>query len=118
MIDGFRLDVTAEELAAHLDARIQHHRERTHECEAKLRQLQSLSPMPHEEEEEPFEMCASSRLHGIERMATRHRSRETFLTFARNHIVATEIYRLSEQDLRLLEWLPADDASGMMVTRF
>jgi hypothetical protein len=118
MIDGFRLDVTAEELAAHLDTRIQHHRERTQECESKLRHLQTLAPMPHEDEEEPFEMCASSRARGIERMALRHRSRETFLTFARNHIVGTEIYRLSEEDLRLLEWLPPDESSGMMVTRF
>jgi hypothetical protein len=37
--------------------------------------------------------------------------------FARNHVVATEIYRLSEEDLRLLEWLPVEEP-GMVVTRF
>jgi hypothetical protein len=115
MIDGFRVDVTAEELVAHLDARVQHHRERTADCESKLRQLEALAPEP-DTEEEMFDMCASSRVHGFERMIARHRSRELFLMFARNHVVGTEIYRLSEDDLRLLEWLPAEEPS-MMVTR-
>jgi hypothetical protein len=116
MIEGFRVDVTAEELVAHLDGRVQHHRERTQDCESKVRQLQALEPGP-QDEEEVFDMCASSRLHGLERMLTRHRSRELFLMFARNHIVATEIYRLSEADLRLLEWLPVEEPN-MVMTRF
>lgn len=33
--------------------------------------------------------------------------------FARNHVVANEIYRLSEDDLSLLEWLPLQEASFM-----
>ena len=116
MIDGFRVDVTAEELVVHLDDRVRHHRERTEECEAKLRQLQALEPGPHDEEE-VFDMCASTRVHGFERMVARHRSREVFLMFARNHVVGTEIYRLSETDLRLLEWLPVEEPN-MVVTRF
>jgi hypothetical protein len=116
MIEGFRVDVTADELVAHLDGRVRHHRERTQECESKLRQLQALDGATADEEEEMFEMCASSRAHGLERMAARHRSREAFLLFARNHVLGTEIYRLSEEDLRLLEWLPVEEP-GMMVAR-
>jgi len=116
MIEGFRVDVTAEELVTHLDARVQHHRDRTQECESKLRQLQALEPGPHSEEE-VFDMCASTRLHGLERMLTRHRGRELFLMFARNHVVGNEIYRLSDDDLRLLEWLPIEEP-GMVVGRF
>jgi hypothetical protein len=114
MIEGFRVDVTAEELVAHLDARVRHHSERRGECETKLRQLQSVEPGP-DDEEEVFEMCASSRIHGFERMVARHRSREVFLMFARNHVVGTEIYRLSESDLRLLEWLPVEEPAGMLM---
>ena len=116
MIEGFRVDVTAEDLVTHLDVRVRYHHDRTQECEAKLRTLEAIEPHGGEEEE-PFDMCASSRMHGLERMAARHRSREVFLMFARNHIVATEIYRLSEEDLRLLEWLPVEEP-GMVVTRF
>jgi hypothetical protein len=116
MIDGFRLDVTAEELAMHLDERIGHHRAKSEECAAKLRRLQALDAEPAEADEEMFDMCTSSRVHGVERMLTRHRSREAFLVFAREHIVTREIYRLSEDDLRLLEWLPAEEP-GMVMAR-
>jgi hypothetical protein len=114
MIDGFRVDVTAEELAAHLDERVHHHQTREEECAAKLRRLEALDAEPAEEEEAMFDMCASSRVHGLERMLARHRSRVTFLAFARDHIVAREIYRLSEEDLRLLEWLPAEEPGVVM----
>jgi len=48
MIDGFRVDVTAEELAAHLEGRIAYHRERTAECESKLRRLAAIDSAPGE----------------------------------------------------------------------
>lgn len=113
MIEGFRIDITADELVAHLDCRIVHHHDRAEECETKLQRLRELSPSA-DEEEDVFEMCGASRLHGLERMTARHRNREMFLMFARNHIAANEIYRLSEHDLRLLEWLPLDEGSMAM----
>lgn len=58
-------------------------------------------------------MCGPSRIDGLERLTARHRNREVFLMFARNHVVANEIYRLSEDDLSLLEWLPLQEASFM-----
>jgi hypothetical protein len=114
MIDGFRVDVTAEELVTHIDARIAYHRERIAECESKLRRLEALDSAPGEDEEEMFEMCASSRLHGLERLVARHRNREAFLVFAHEHVAAREIYRLTEDDLRLLEWLPVEGPDVMM----
>jgi hypothetical protein len=116
MIDGFRLDVTAEELAAHLEERIHHHQVRAEECAGKLRRLEAIDQEPSEPEEEVFDMCASSRVHGLERTLARHRSRGAFLAFAREHIVMREIYRLSEDDLRLLEWLPTEEP-GMVMSR-
>jgi hypothetical protein len=59
-------------------------------------------------------MCGTSRIDGLERMVARHRNREVFLMFARNHVVANEIYRLSEHDLQLLEWLPLQESSFMV----
>jgi hypothetical protein len=112
MIDGFRIDVTADELAAHLDERVIHHRERAQECDAKVQRLRALETAA-DEDEEAFDMCGASRISGLERLVARHRNREVFLVFARNHIVANEIYRLSEEDLRLLEWLPLQEASFM-----
>ncbi len=116
MIEGFRIDVTADEMGRHLDGRIAYHRGRAQECEMKQQKLRALAPGA-DDEEEIFEMCGSSRLHGLERMAARHRARELFLMFARNHIVASEIYRLSDGDLQLLEWLPVEEG-GMVMGRF
>ena len=108
MIDGFRLDVTTEELVAHLDRRVAYHRGLTEECTSRLRQLEALEEGAFDDDDH-FDTCNSSRIQGVERRMARHRNREAFLQFARMHVVATEVYRLSENDLRLLEWLPADD---------
>lgn len=112
MIEGFRIDVTADELVTHLDRRINHHHERAQECETKLQRLRALDTAA-DEEEDVFQMCGASRIDGLERLIARHRNREVFLMFARNHVVANEIYRLSEDDLQLLEWLPLQEASFM-----
>ena len=112
MIEGFRIDVTADELVTHLDRRIAHHHDRAQECETKLQRLRALETAD-DEEEDVFQMCGASRIDGLERLVARHRNRAVFLMFARNHIVANEIYRLSEDDLRLLEWLPFQEASFM-----
>lgn len=116
MIDGFRIDITADELVSHLERRITHHHDRAQECESKLHRLRALEDAA-DEEEDVFEMCGASRIDGLERLVAKHRSREAFLMFARNHVVASEIYRLSEDDLRLLEWLPVEEV-GMMAGRF
>jgi len=112
MIDGFKIDITADELVAHLDSRITHHHGRAQECETKLQRLRALESTS-DDEEDVFDMCGASKIDGLERLATKHRNREIFLAFARNHVVANEIYRLSEDDLRLLEWLPVEEFSVM-----
>ena len=112
MIDGFKIDITADELLAHLDGRISHHHGRAQACEAKLQKLQALTAAP-DEEEDAFDMCGASRIEGLERLVVKHHNREVFLAFVRNHVVASEIYRLSEDDLRLLEWLPVEEFNMM-----
>jgi hypothetical protein len=112
VIEGFRIDVTADELVAHLDRRISHHHTRAQECETTLQRLQALETAT-DEEEEVFQTCRAPRIDRLERLIARHRNREVFLMFVRNHVVANEMYRLSEDDLRLLEWLPLQEASFM-----
>lgn len=107
MIEGFKVDVTADELVRHLDARIRHHHDRAVECEGRARRVDT----PTLEFDDDEESCwhERSRAYGLDRSASRHRHRELFLIFVRDHVVANEIYRLTEGDLRLLEWLPADE---------
>lgn len=114
MIDGFRLDVPADEIVAHLERRVAHHRERTEACQSRLRRLETLEARADEDEDDEdeddrYDTWTSARVRGIERRITLHRNREAFLTFARTHVVATEVYRLAADDLRLLEWLPGEE---------
>jgi len=111
VIDGFRIDVTAEELLRHLDARIQTHRDAAARCESKRIRLEAAEssgrqPGDAEDEEENLALCWPGFMGDLERRAERHKSHEAALVFLRDHLVAHEIYRLDESDLRLLELWP------------
>jgi hypothetical protein len=107
VIDGFRIELTAEELIQHLDARIAHHRSAASECETKRIRFEAVGSLPQDEEREvPFFGAWPGYGAELERRAEGHKRKESTLTFLRNHVVATEIYRLGEHDLRLLEFWP------------
>jgi hypothetical protein len=109
LIDGLRIDLTAEELVRHLDERIRHHHERAAECDRKAQRVENLESPSDDDEDEQMIACWPGFVHELERRAARHRNRETLLVFLRNHIVGHEIYRLSERDLKSVELLPADE---------
>jgi hypothetical protein len=116
VIDGIRIDLTADELIRHLDERIQHHHDRAAECDRKARNVADLqSSAEGDDDEDPAIACWPSMVHDQERRAARHRSREALLVFLRNHVVANEIYRLSERDLKSVELLPADETARLFL---
>lgn len=110
MIDGLKIDVTAEELVRHLDDRIRHHHGRAAECEDKAKRVEALSS-EREDEDGHFMGCWPGFAHELERKAARHRDREALLVFFRNHVIGHEIYRLAEGDLRSLELLPIEQGT-------
>ena len=107
MIDGLRIDVPSDELLRHLDERVRHHHARAIECEAKIKRIEALQSAP-DEDEGPFGTCWPGYAHELERRAARHRDREALLMFFRDHVIAHEIYRLTESDLKSLELLPME----------
>ena len=107
MIDGLRIDVTSEELIRHLDERVRHHHERASECLARVKRAEALHAEP-DDEDEPFAGRWLGYAHELERRAARHRDREALLMFLRDHVIAQEIYRLTEADLQSLELLPME----------
>ena len=116
VIDGFRIEMTADELIRHLDARIAHHRAAASECEMKRIRFEAVGSLPEDEESEvPFFGAWPGYSAELERRLEGHKRKETTLTFLRNHVIVHEIYRLGEHDLRLLElWphRPAADIDG------
>lgn len=99
--------MTAEELIQHLAARIGHHRSAANECETKRIRFEAVGSLPEEEDAE-MPLLATWPGYGaeLERRVDGHKRREATLIFLRDHIIAHEIYRLGEHDLRLLELWP------------
>ena len=101
MIDGLKMMVTGEELQTLLAQRMEQH-ERSAE-----RWRRELERRPEEQTDEqpvlPEHMCACE--------AERHEWRVDVLGFIRDHIDASEVYRLGEEDLAFGELLPEEPAS-------
>lgn len=96
MIEGLKLTMTGVELRAKLDERIQSHaRNATHYAK--------LLKEPDPKDEEPF---PESVMEGEIEKA--HDQIET-LTLIRDYIIADEVYRLGEFDLRFADLLPEPD---------
>jgi len=98
VIDGFRIEVTADELVRHLDAQIRRHHDRAVECATKRIRFQAAG----DEREMRLAACWTGYDEDLERRAARHQRRAAALTFVREHIVVHEIYRLGIVDLREL----------------
>jgi hypothetical protein len=116
MIDGFRIDVTADELVRHLDQRVRHHREQAQKCARKAKRYEDLDPDPSTDGEDDGETGAWWPGVGeeLERRAARHRTRELHFAFLRDRVAMHEIYRLDLGDLRSLEWLPVEERTGSL----
>jgi len=99
MIDGLRLDVTADEIVKLLDERINEHVEGADTDESNAEKLSRTD----DDDDDMDEVAVSTRLR---RRAQRGRERAEALTFMRNHLVRGETYRLTAEDLRALELLP------------
>lgn len=100
MIDGLRLDISADELVKLLDERIADHALNARTDEENARRLDTTRRANDADE---WDDETGTRLR---RRAQTERDRVGALTFMRNHVIRGETYRLSENDLLTLEILP------------
>jgi len=106
MVEGLKLDVRAEELVARLDERVSAHRAKVDAYAAQLRRLGDIGPDPDDDDGMAELRGRGSPRRSLEQKHQQHTERAALLTFLRDHLVAGEIYRLSEEDLRFAELLP------------
>ena len=99
MIDGLRLDISADELVKLLDERISDHNDNARTDDANAGRLDGTRRANDADE------CDDETAPRLRRRAQREREHAEALTFMRNHVIRGETYRLSEQDLRTLEIL-------------
>ena len=101
MIDGLKLMVTGEELQTLLAQRMEQHER----CAERWNRERERKPEEQTDEQPvlPEHMCAGE--------AERHEWRADVLGFIRDHIDASEVYRLGEADLAFGELLPEEPAA-------
>jgi hypothetical protein len=104
MIDGLKVTLTGEELRARLDERVKDHER---EAEWYKRRATSRSREDHQDDDDdededqvvlPEHMCDFER--------ELHEWRAEVLAYLRDHLDASEVYRLGEADLEFGELLP------------
>jgi hypothetical protein len=109
VIEGFRIDITADELSRRLDSRIQYHRDEAAECDRKRIRADAITSPDPADPEEQLAACWNGYREHMERRAAHHRYQEYVLGFLRDHLVTYEIYRLDLSDLQELELACVDD---------
>lgn len=107
MIEGLKVDLTAEELARAIDERIEHHNHVAADCDARRLRLQAVT-VPGTDTEEQLAAAWPGYLDNLERRAERHRERAGALRFIRDHLSSHERYRLGQDDLESLRLWPQD----------
>jgi hypothetical protein len=96
VIDGLKLTMTGTELRSNLAERVRWHQGEMDRMTGQLKTHRAQSEGPY-----------ADRL--LEDEISRAHRRIEILTFIRDYIVADEVYRLGEFDLRFADLLPDDD---------
>lgn len=98
MIDGLKLTMTGVQLRTNLEERIRWH-------QSEIRRMSKQRQTDHGSESEcPYSASV------LEDEIGRAERQIEVLTFIRDYIVADEVYRLGEFDLRFADLLPEDDS--------
>ena len=96
MIEGLKLTMTGVQLRTNIDGRIRWH-------QSEIRRLSKHLKSRDGDDEAPYPE------HMLENEINRAERQIEVLTFIRDYIVADEVYRLGEFDLRLADLLPDDE---------
>jgi hypothetical protein len=110
MVHGLSIDMTGEDLAKSINERVAVHRAKLGALQAELRAL-SKRKARRVEEDDPIRTALSggSQKERLERRIQEHGERVVTLTFLRDHLTPSEIYRLGQSDLKLVDLVPARD---------
>ena len=108
MIEGLKVDLTADELTRLLEERIDHHQDVAADCDTRRIRLQAVTTPDPDDTDQQLAAAWPAFADNLGRRAERHRDRAAALQFLRDHVVAGEIYRLGEADLGMLQLWPED----------
>jgi hypothetical protein len=110
MIDGFKFQITTEELATHLMTKREEHIKMAGQCEERGRLLASVNGSEDGfgvrgfAEDEPFDASKISSSHQATCLAGCHRRRADFLRQMASHLPKNETFLLGHDELIALEF--------------
>jgi hypothetical protein len=97
MIFGLKIDIPAEQLVEPLAGRAQDHESKAKEYAVRRRTLGDRTGVDDESTDA-----------SLARVEREHAERAQALKFLSEHVVAGEVYRLDESDLRRIELIPSE----------
>ena len=110
MIEGLKLDVSADELARRLAGLIAWHESRASGCGDRLHRLgqmkNGVENIDGHLDDLGWDGGLDRLTQALARKLMHHRERASLLEFLRDHLVEGEVYRLDLQDLRFAGLLP------------
>lgn len=98
MIEGLKFDIEAEEMAAHLLRRAEHHYERSSFYAAQVRSLEQGKV-------EGMNYSGGDPVRALKDKEAEHLHKSQLFEFLRGHLVPGETYRLDESELVKLEFV-------------
>jgi hypothetical protein len=104
MIEGLKLSIGSLELQGLCDARVQYHTDKATFFENEVKRLAPvMAEMANEAQSQGKFSNSNSMTDSFEQKTAHHKDRATYFKFLANHLIAGESYRLSLEDLRILE---------------
>ena len=98
MIEGLHFDLSSDEMREHLATKAEHHTQRAVWYLERAKDLQDGGM------QSDHQVSGGDPLKNLQAQAEKHTSRADFFKFLTDHIIG-ETYRLSESDLRTLEFI-------------
>ena len=98
MIEGLHFDIEVKEMKEHLELKARHHDGRRVFYERQVTQLREGGA-------EAMQYSGGDPMKALNDKANQHQGRSIYFQFLADHLIEGETYRLSESDLRTLEFI-------------
>lgn len=99
MIEGLHFDIKFDEMKEHLLEKAKYHQERM------LWYVQRIDDLAEGGVETDHQVSGGNPIENLRNQGKKHEGRRDLFQFMADHLIEDEIYRLSESDLRTLEFI-------------
>lgn len=102
MIQGLYIDVASDELKAMLLGRLKYHQEKVAIYKEQVEFMLKADEKSKNDRELIGKTSTASPVESLEQTVRKHENQVVYYKFMAEHVVASEVYRLSENDLQRL----------------